>query len=109
MGGACLQPLAGMTDMGLAVDMSDLHGRLIQALAEGRYCSGCALDRFLWLAEQAPIPRLSRAMAAKEWLEEFEGRFPPEDKARLAKDGKCKICRRPRASKLRIGRALALN
>jgi hypothetical protein len=105
-----MQPLAGMTDMAArTVDMSDLHWRLIEAQAEGKYCSGCAFDGFLWLAEQAPIPRLSRARAARDWLDEFEGKFAVEDTARLAKDGKCKICRRPRASALRIRRALSLN
>ena len=93
--------------MALTVDMSDLRKRLVQAMSEGKYCSGCAFDRFLWLAEQAPVPRLSRARAARDWLDEFEGEFPPEDKARLA--GKCKICRRPRASDLRLRRALTLN
>lgn len=98
-----------MTDMTLTVDMSDLRSRLIQAQIEGRYCSGCALDGFLWLAEQASIPPSSWAKAARDWLDEFEGEFPPEDKAKLVKSGKCKICRRPRASDLRIGRALVLN
>jgi hypothetical protein len=105
-----MQPLAGMTDMAArTVDMSDLHWRLIEAQAEGKYCSGCAFDGFLWLAEQAPIPPSSWAKAAKDRLDEFEGKFPPEDKARLAKGGKCKICRRPRASALRIRWALVLN
>ncbi len=95
--------------MTLTLDMTDIPGQLLRAKAEGRYCSGCAFDRFLWLAEQAPVPRFSRARAAKEWLEEFEGKFAVEDKDRLVKDGKCKICRRPRASKLRLRRALGLN
>ena len=98
-----------MTDMALTVDMSDLRRRLVQAMSEGKYCSGCAFDGFLWLAEQAPILPSSRAKAARDWLDEFEGKFAPEDKARLARSGKCKICRRPRASDLRIGRALVLN
>jgi hypothetical protein len=95
--------------MALAVDMSDLRKRLVQAMSDGKYCSGCAFDGFLWLAEQAPIPPSSWAKAAKDRLDEFEGKFPPGDKARLAKGGKCKICRRPRASALRIRRALVLN
>jgi hypothetical protein len=84
--------------MALTVDMSDLRKRLVQAMSEGKYCSGCALDKFLWLAEQAPVPRLSRPKTARGWLDEFEGEFAVEDKAQLVKDGKCKICRRPRAS-----------
>ena len=95
--------------MVLTLDMSDIRGQLIRAKAEGTYCSGCALDRFVWLAEQGPIPRLSRPRAARDWLAEFEEKFAVEDSAQLAKDGKCKICRRPRASKLRIRRALGLN
>lgn len=95
--------------MTLAVDLSDIRGQLTRALAEGRYCSGCALDRFLWLAEQGPIPRLSRPRAARDWLAEFEGTFAVEDKAQLVRDGRCKICRRPRASALRLKRALGLN
>ena len=72
--------------MTLTGDMSDLRGQLIRAKAEGKYCSGCAFDRFLWLAEQAPIPRSSRARAARDWLYEFEEMFEPEDTAQLAKD-----------------------
>jgi hypothetical protein len=98
-----------MTGMGLTVDMSDLHGRLIQAQAEGKYCSGCAFDGFLWLAEQTSIPPSSRVKAARDWLDEFEGQFAPEDKAQLAKSGKCRICRRPKTSDLRLRRALTLN
>jgi hypothetical protein len=95
--------------MALTVDMSDLRGQLIRAKAEGKYCSGCAFDRFCWLAEQEPIPRSSRVRAAMEWRDELEGTFAPEDRAQLARDGQCKICRRPRASALRIERALTLN
>jgi hypothetical protein len=95
--------------MTLAVGLSDIRGQLIRAKAEGTYCSGCALDRFMWLAEHGPVPRLSRPRAAREWLAGFEGTFAVEDKAQLTKDGRCKICRRPRGSKLRLGRALGLN
>ena len=95
--------------MKLTLDMADIREQLIRAKAGGTYCSGCALDRFVWLAEHGPIPRLMRNRAAKDWLAEFEGKFAPEDNAQLVKDGKCKICRRPRASALRIKRALGLN
>ena len=95
--------------MVLSLDMSDIRGQLIRAKAAGKYCSGCALDRFVWLAEHGPVPRLSRPRAARDWLAEFEGKFAVEDSAQLVKDGKCKICRRPRASKLRLKRALSLN
>jgi hypothetical protein len=64
----------------LAVDLSGVRGQLLRAKAEGKYCSGCALDRFAWLAEQGPIPRLSRARAAKDWLDGFEGTFAVEDR-----------------------------
>lgn len=95
--------------MTLAVDLSGVREQLLRAKAEGTYCSGCALDRFVWLAEHGPVPRLSRPRAAREWLDEFEGKFAVEDKAQLTKDGRCKICRRPRASALRLKRALGLN
>jgi hypothetical protein len=87
--------------------MTDIRGQLLQAKAAGRYCSGCAFDRFLWLVEQEALSPSAQARAARGWLDEFEGRFAPEDKAQLG--GKCKICRRPRASALRIRRALGLN
>jgi len=93
--------------MTLTVDMSDVRGQLLQAKAEDRYCSACAADRFLWLAEQEMLTPSAQARAARGWLDEFEGRFAPEDKAQLG--GKCKVCRRPRASALRIRRALGLN
>ncbi|MGA7741347.1 MAG: hypothetical protein WBP56_08270 [Polyangia bacterium] len=95
--------------MTLAVDLSGVRGQLLRAKAEGKYCSGCALDMFAWLAEHGPIPRLSRPKAARDWLDVFERTFAVEDKAQLVRDGKCKICRRPRASALRLKRALGLN
>jgi hypothetical protein len=95
--------------MTLTVDMSDPRRDLLQAKAEGRYCSGCALDRFLWAAEQAPVPRSLRTKFAEQWLSEFENLFAPEDSSQLAKDGTCRICRKPKVSELRRRRALSLS
>ena len=59
------------------------------------------------IRQQEMLTPSAQARAARGWLDEFEGRFAPEDKAQLG--GKCKVCRRPRASALRIRRALGLN
>jgi len=69
-----MQPLAGMTDMAArTVDMSDLHWRLIEAQAEGKYCSGCAFDGILVAGRAGADPTLVTGESREDWLDEFEG------------------------------------